>query len=275
MSASNEILKTVLDNISFTSDPSKIIITIDDLKYIPQLSEIISFEKIVQNKTLSLNEFNDLEKEKIIFKFLKKYVFIQKFNKKWYFDYTKLYNFWPDLEYYKQIFKTDPDLKFTTNDEEHSFYLWENIKLHDKIYIGYMFFSGYDKIKNEESINEKEYTYFTDINFGLDNLGIIDNFEVFFLKQFSVFINTNHGSVFGDSSFGSNLKNYIQSKNRLETIDKIQSDIKGFVNDISILYNNAIQILNIKVTEIDEYSYVFNILLQLNEKKIEFTIKKS
>jgi len=271
-----EILKTVLENINFVTDPSKIIITIDDLKYIPELSKIISFEKIVQSKTVFLSDFHDIDKEKIIFIFLKKYNFIQKFEKKWYFDYTKMLEFWPNLSYYNQIFENkNPDYVITTNDKTYEFYVWDNIELYDKLYIGYMFFSAFNKIKEIEFINEKEYDYLTDIEFKSDNLNMIENFEIFFLKQFATFINTSNGDVFCDYSFGSNLKLYIQSKNNIFIFEKIKIDIAGFINDISILYNNAIELVDFSIKNINDYSIKINLIVKINQQFVKYEIIKT
>jgi len=271
-----EILKTVLENISFTSDPSKIIITLDDLKYIPELSKIISFEKIVQSGNVTLSDFHDEDKEKIIFIFLKKYNFIQKFEKRWYFDYTKMLEFWPNLSYYNQIFENkDPDYVITTNDKTYEFYAWDNIELPDKLYIGYMFFSAFNKIKEMESVNEKEYEYFTDIEFKSDNLNMIENFEIFFLKEFATFINTSNGDVFCDYSFGSNLKLYIQSKNNIFLFEKIKTDIAGFINDISILYKNAIELADFSISMVDDYSLKINLLVKINQQFVKYEVIKT
>jgi len=276
MSIQTQIMEVLLDNISFTNDPSKVMITLDDIKYIPELSKIISFEKIVQNKYVTFENFHDTDKEKIIFIYLKKYNFIQKFEKKWYFNYTKMLDFWPKLSYYIQIFENKtPDFKIISQGKEQKFYAWDDITLSDKIYIGYMFFSAFNKIKNTESINEKEFEFFTDIYLQAENLNMIENFEIFFLRQFSTFINTNNGVLFGDYSFGSNLKAYIQNKNNLFLIKKIENDIYGFINDLSILYNNSLELLNFGIKQPDDYSLQIILIIKINNEIVQFEIKKS
>ena len=276
MSIQTQIMEVLLDNISFTNDPSKVMITLDDIKYIPELSKIISFEKIVQNKYVTFENFHDTDKEKIIFIYLKKYNFIQKFEKKWYFNYTKMLDFWPKLSYYIQIFENKtPDFKIISQGKEQKFYAWDDITLSDKIYIGYMFFSAFNKIKNTESINEKEFEFFTDIYLQAENLNMIENFEIFFLRQFSTFINTNNGVLFGDYSFGSNLKAYIQNKNNLFLIKKIENDIYGFINDLSILYNNSLELLNFGIKQPDDYSLQIILIIKINDEIVQFEIKKS
>jgi len=275
----NILKENILKNISFISDPSKINISLNDLKYIPELTKVISFEKIISLKEITLNQIHKEKWPQLIYIFLNKYNFIQKFSGKKYFDYTKMLGFW-DLEHYKNIFKIgdkekEPDIKMITNDEEHKFYLWDNISDNDKIYIGYMFFSAYNKIKNDQSINEKEYTYFTDINFQMGDYGIIENFKFFFLKQFKNFISTSNGSFFGDFSFGSNLKNMIQTKYKTENLSKLEMDISGFINDISLLYDNALKLNFVDIKTIDDYSIKVIVNVNLNEEILQFEIIKN
>ena len=276
MKINDQVLNTLMQNLNFTSDPSKLIITIDDLKYIPSLSKIISFEKIIQLKAITLDQIPYDKRPLVIFEFLKKYNFVQKYTKYYYFDYNKMLDFWPNLEYYQDVFKNlKPDLTITVDGKEHKLYQWDKIEDRDKIYIGYMFFSAFNKIKEKESPNTKEYLFFTDIGLDILNLGIIENFEEFFLKEFITFINTNFGSVFGDYSFGSNLKKYVQSKETTEVFDRIKLDIIGFISDLSLLYNNAIEFKDLIIEKIDDYSYKILVLVLINKKVIQIEIVKN
>jgi len=276
MKINDQVLKTLMENLNFTSDPSKLIVTIDDLKYIPSLSKIISFEKIIQQKTITLDQIPHDKLPDLMFEFLKKYNFVQKFTKYYYFDYNKMLEFWPNLEYYQEIFKKlEPDLTITIDNEEHKLYRWDRLEDNDKIYIGYMFFSAFNKIREKESPNTKEYLFFTDIYLDALNLGMIENFEEFFLKEFVTFINTNFGSVFGDYSFGSNLKNYVQSKELTTIFDRIKLDIIGFISDLSLLYNNALEFKDLVIEKVDDYSYKIIVLVKINEKVIQVQIVKN
>ena len=270
---SQSILKTIFDNINFITDKTKIVITIDDFKYIPELSKVISFEKISKTGVITLSELTEQNQNKVIYIFLKKYNFIQKFNKYYYFDYTMMYEFWENLEYYNSYFRDkEPDLIISINKEEHKLYKWDKIDFNMQNYIGLMFFSAFNKIKENYSINTKEYEYFTDINFNFNNYSIITDFKKFFLKEFYNFIKTNHGSVFGNYDFGSNLKNYIQSKKSLLLYEKIKADIVGFINDLSYLYKNVISLINFDIIDIDDYNIKIIVTISLNEEIINYEI---
>lgn len=276
MKIQEQIIKTVLENLNFINDPDKIIVTIDDLKYIPDLSKIISIEKIVKNKEITLSQLNYEKRLEVVFLFLKKYYFIQKFGKYYYFDYKKMLDFWPNLEYYKEIFKKlKPELSISIKNENHDFYKWDDLAGHDKMYIGFMFFSAFNKIKNNFYPNDKEYDYFTDIGLSIENMNMIDNFKNFFLKEFMIFINTDYGSVFGDYQFGSNLKKYIQTKDSVLVFDKIKLDIIGFINDLSVLYSGAITFKDLIIEQTYSFSYKITVVVSINNEVISLEINQN
>jgi len=264
----SNLINTLQDYLYFTTDKTKIIITLDDFKFIPDLNKVIPIEKIIKEKKITLSEFPFDDQNKLITIFLKKYNFIQKFVKTNYFDYEKMLKFWPKNERYLDYFKgLEPDIK--TNNS--TFYKLTKIDDFMLNYIGLMFFSAYSKIENSFNIVDKEYDFFTDVDLSINNFNIIKDIEQFFLQEFLVFIQTTYGTVFGSNIFGSNLKKFIQSKENYILFKQLEIEITSFIKDFKLLYNN-IDLKNFQIIKINDYSYKINLAVIINEKSLGFSI---
>ena len=260
----------------FSIDKSKIIITMDDLKYIPQLSEYIPLQKIIKENEIYLDNLDFNIQNKIILLFLENYHFIQFFGSKKYFNYTKLEYYWPNNTYYHQIFDNlRVSKEIDIEGVKYKYYLLDDINDYYLNYIGVLFFSAYSKIKDEKEFVEKEYDFFTDSYFENSKNGIIEDLKEFFIKQLSVFIDTLHGNIYGSNDFGSNIKTYIQNKSSNIILEKIYADFDGFINDISYLYGQFIELRDLEINQVDEYSIEIIIVIHFNNELLRFTITKT
>jgi len=260
----------------FNIDKSKIIITLNDLKFIPKLSEYIPLQKISQEKEIYLTDLSYENQNKVILLFLENYHFIQYFETEKYFNYTKLEFYWPNNVYLKQIFDNlFVDKEIEIDGITYKYYLVNKLKDQYINYIGVLFFSAYSKIKDEKNFVIKEYDFFTDSYFENSRTGLIENLKEFFVKELSIFIDTLYGNVYGSNSFGSNLKTYIQNKNSSIVLDKIYNDFSGFINDISLLYGEFIELHDLELNVIDDYSIQIILVVHFNDELLRFTIVKN
>jgi len=140
------------------------------------------------------------------------------------------------------------------------------------IYVGILFFSAFSKIKEEKSLVQREYDFFTDINFTINDYSMITSFKNFFVQELVAFINTSNGDVFGSYQFGSGIKDLIQSKS-LE-YNTVKNKLKGFIKDFAILYEEAFELDDINI-DLNEYTLTIEIKVYLNKKHLVFKIIKN
>ena len=121
-----EILPEVFQDI----DKEKIIIKLEDLKSIPELSDYVSMIELIKKKETKLIDYDFNTQNKIIKIFLINYNFLQFINGDYFFNFTKLKKFFPNNVYYEQVFNTmTPDLVIDINNEKIYFYKWEKIMI--------------------------------------------------------------------------------------------------------------------------------------------------
>jgi len=260
----------------FTLDKDKIIITLDDLKNIPELQKYISLKQVILNGKIKLIDLTYENQNQVIIIFLKNYNFIQSFGNEDYFNYTKLKKLWPNNALLDQLFDIkQADLRIEINNETNYFFLFNKLSPEQINYIGLLFFSGFSKVEDSKEYVVKQYEYFTDVNFGPIDFNMITDFKQFFIDQFLTFINTNYQSVFCSNAFGSNLKHYIQTKKLSSYYEKITSDITGFINDFALLYKQTIELINFKIdSESEFYTVKITLIVKINEENVKFTFVK-
>jgi len=264
-----------------TLDKDKIIIKKEDLKTIPSLSKYISLKNILLSGTVYLKDYDLETQNNIIYLFLKEYNFISLIGNKEYFNYTKMQKLWPQNVYFNQIFQSKEayvvDVQVIGEDgnyenQGYSFYKYNELSKYEINYIGVLFFSGYSKIEKETSFVIQEFTGFTDTSFDFNNFSMYTNLKEFFIQEFIVFLNTTKGSVFGDYSFGSGLKQMIHAKKLQKYYDYMIHDITGFINDISVLYGTFIELKKFSLEEPDNYSVKLKLEIHFNKEILEFNL---
>jgi hypothetical protein len=254
-----KILPEVFQNI----DKNKIIITLSDLKTIPQLSEIISLNQIIKTGETKLVDYDYETQNKIIEIYLKNYGFLEFKNGSYYFNYTKLKKYFPNNIFYNQLFSDiEPDIiisntldtkeinfKNIKKDCKDCIMFYKLNKLSKEVlnYIGILFFTAFYKMENFSKYAKIEYDYFTDINFEFNDFSIITDMKEFFLTHLLTFLKMNNSQFFGSYNFGSNVKYYIQTKFLNDIYEKIYADINGFISDLNKLYDNFLTINYVKI----------------------------
>jgi hypothetical protein len=264
-----EILPEVFQDI----DKEKIIIKLEDLKSIPELSDYVSMIELIKKKETKLIDYDFNTQNKIIKIFLINYNFLQFINGDYFFNFTKLKKFFPNNVYYEQVFNTmTPDLVIDINNEKIYFYKWEKINDNIKNFVGVLFFTAFYKIENFKEYAKIEYNYFTDIEFDFNNFNLITDMKQFFITEFINFLYTNSGQFFGSYDFGSNLKLLVQTKSFHNTYEKIYFDIKGFINDLNVLYNDFIELLDFKIDTSIDYQIKIFVFVKINNDKLGFNV---
>ena len=265
--------KDILPEVFQHIDKDKIVIKLEDLKSIPELSNYISLNQILKNKETKFVDYDFKTQIEIIKIFLKNYNFLQYINGEYYFNYSKLKKLFPDNVYLSQIFNSlTPDLEITINDEIYEYYIWSKISDNIKNYVGVLFFTGYYKIENFKEFAIKEYEFFTDINFDFNDFSMITDMKQFFLTEFMAFIKTNNGNFFGSYDFGSNLKYLIQTKFIYDVYEKIYADVRGFISDLNLLYDNFLTLIDFKIDSDNDYDLILYIVISINDETVAFRI---
>jgi hypothetical protein len=264
-----EILPEVFQDI----DKNKIVIKLEDLKAIPELSKYISMIQVIKEGETKLVDYDFETQNEIIKIFLINYNFLQFINGDYFFNYTKLKKYFPNNVYLEQIFNSiKPDLVINTDSEEIRFYKWSNLSDNIKNYVGVLFFTAFYKIENFKEYAKIEYNYFTDIEFSFNDFSLITDMKKFFITEFINFLYTNNGQYFGAYDFGSNLKRLVQTKAFQETYEKIYFDIKGFINDLNILYGDFIELLDFKIDTSVDYELKIFVYVKINEERLGFNV---
>ena len=269
--------KEILPEVFQDVDKNKIVIKLDDVKNTPELLNLISSSQIIKNKEVYLTDYPFETQNKIIKIFLQNYYFLQFINGDYYFNYSKLQKLFPNNVYLSQIFDNmEPDLIIQKiiegKNEEFKYYIFEKLNSSIINYIGVLFFIGYYKIENFKEYSVIEYNFLTDINFELNDFGLITDMKTFFLSEFLTFLRTNTGSFFGSNSFGSNVKYLIQTKNLGDVSEKVYLDIKGFINDINVLYGDFIDLIDFKINNSEDYELFIFITISINNEIMGFRV---
>ncbi len=265
--------KNILPEAFQNINKDDIVIKLSDLKSIPELSKYLSLTQIIKDKETKLIDYDFQTQNKIIIIFLKNYNFLQFINGDYYFNYSKLLKLFPNNVYLEQLFDTlTPDLEITVNSEIIDYYLLSKISDNIINYIGILFFTAYYKVENLKEFSIKEYEFFTDINFDYNDFGIIKDMKQFFITEFLNFIKTNNGSYFCSYDFGSNLRYLIQTKYIYDVFEKVFIDIKGFIQDLNIIYNNFLELIDFKIDNSKDYEIFIYISVKILEEEVAFRI---
>jgi len=262
-------------------DKDKIVITKDDLKVMPSLTNFISIKHMLESDKVKLADYDINTQNEIINIFLKEYGFIQLILNDLYFNYTKLEKLWPQEVYLQQMFHSKKatvyevqtigeDGEYTT--EEYKFFKIKDLNYYELNYVGILFFVGYSKTEKEVEFVIQEFEAFTDTRFDFNDFSMYKNLKDFFINQFIVFLNINNGGVFGCYEFGSNVKQLVQSKKLTTYYNKLASDIEGFVTDISLLYGGFIKLEGISFNDYD-YEIQIQIRIKFEKETLQFNLK--
>lgn len=257
-------------------DSNKIIITKNDYNYIPSLSRFIPVIKFTERDYVYLNEFNNSSKSNIIREYFIKYNIVQRIPSM-YFDYTSIRNFYPSDEKLNDILNKYKDLSnqytingdtiyYVKNGNEYILYSELSKNFDDLFYLGTLFFFAYNKIKDDINYHVFQSDYMSDIN-SLTSITPIQNIKDFLFQELKVFIMLSPGSIPFCNGFGSTVSNLVQSKNIDIYLEQSVLEIKSFIEDFSVIYDNSITFKNI-LFNVNDRELEISVIVSINNENI-------